>query len=97
VALSDPASYVAQSPDTTREADEILFALYRAAGPVGRIRKASALCASAERMALDYLRSLFPTAAERELRIRLLARHTPRRLVAAAFGWAPPLEECAGL
>jgi len=92
---SRPAtSYVPQSADTCREAEKILFDLYRKAGPLGRLRKTAALCRSARHLAQQALRARFPSASEDELRLRLAAMVLPRQLVEELWGWAPPPEEC---
>ena len=93
--MSDAAStrYLPQSVDTSREADEILFRLYRASGPLGRLRKAAALCVRARRLTMQALASRFPEATEEELRLRLAATYLPRHLVLEVWGWAPPSEE----
>jgi len=88
-------TYTAQARDTSREADEMLFHLYRAAGPLGRLRKAGAIGASLTGLALDALRARFPGEADQRLRIRLAARSIARSDLLAAFGWAPPAEDCA--
>ncbi|MDA1193768.1 MAG: hypothetical protein O2894_01145 [Planctomycetota bacterium] len=88
-----PHAYVSQSPDTHREADEMLFALYRAAGPRGRLRKAGALCASARALGLQALRDRHPAASPRELELRLAATYIAPHLVREIWGWAPdPVE-----
>lgn len=95
--MSDAASthYVSQSEDTSREADELLFRLYRAAGPLGRLRKAASLCASARQLTIQALAARFPEATEEEHRLRLAATYLPRKLVLEIWGWAPPANECA--
>ena len=77
-------THVSQSADTDREADELLFRLYRQAGPIGRLRKASAIGASLDALALDELRRRHPGEPETRLRLRLAARHISRADLLAA-------------
>ena len=93
--MARASTYVTQSADTDREADELLFRLYRQAGPIGRLRKASAIGAGLEALALVELRRRHPDEPEARLRLRLAARRLPRTLLLEAFGWAPPPAECS--
>jgi|GEM_PF-5216024 len=88
------STQVSQSSDTDGEADALLFRLYRQAGPIGRLRKASAIGASLVALALDELRRRHPDEPEARLRLRLAARQLPRTLLLEAFGWAPAPAEC---
>lgn len=81
--------YRTQSPDTSREAEELLFAAYRRMTPAEKWSRVGDLNRAAREFALGGLRREYPEATERELRLRLAARYLDRGTMIAAFGWDP--------
>ena len=84
--------YQTQSPDTTREIEEMLFAAYRRMSSSEKLSHMGALARMVEAVACAGLRERYPEADEREIRLRLAARQYPRELMIAAFGWDPEVE-----
>jgi hypothetical protein len=87
--MAAPTAYRTQSPDTSREAEEILFAAYRRMTPAEKWARVADLNHAAREFALAGLRRSHPNAGERELRLRLAARRLDRANMIAAFGWDP--------
>jgi hypothetical protein len=85
----DEGEYRPQSPDTSREAEEVRFAAYRRMTPAEKWARVGELIRAAREFALAGLRRTHPSASERELRLRLAARHLDRATMIGAFGWDP--------
>jgi hypothetical protein len=84
------------SPDTTPEAQRVMFALLRRAPVWKRLALTCELIQTARLLALSDLRRRFPQANEEELRRRLIARLLPREDVVRAYGFEPARGEyCA--
>ena len=81
--------YRTQSPDTTREAEEILFERYRRMSPAEKFGIVQTLNRSSRDLALAGLRRQFPDAHLRELQIRLASRTLGREVVLQVSGFDP--------
>ncbi len=81
--------YRTQSDDTSREAEEFLFAAYRKMTAQEKWDRVAALNGAAREFAMAGLRARHPKAPERELRLRLAAMRIDRETMIAAFGWDP--------
>lgn len=81
------------SPDTTPEAQRVMFALLRRAPVWKRLALTCELIQAARLLALSDLRRRFPQATEGELHRRLIARLLPREDVVRAYGFDPAREE----
>ena len=79
----------ARSADTTREAEAAQHALLRAMPPWRKLELWAELCASARALTEAGLRRRFPTADDREIRMRLFATWLDRDTMIRAYGWDP--------
>lgn len=82
-------TYETQSPDTSRETEEILFAAYRRMSAAEKLERVGRLGAMVKSVVLADLRARHPKADERELQLRYAARMHDPDTMRAAFGWAP--------
>jgi hypothetical protein len=80
------------SPDTSPEAQEVLFDLLRRAPVWKRLRMVADLNQTLRLLATADLRRSYPHASEEEIRLRLAARWLKREEVIAAYGWDPAIE-----
>ncbi len=87
------SGYRTQSADTSREAEEVLFAAYRRMTPAEKWQKVADLTRTARMFALAGLRMRHPKATERELLLRLASTYIDRKTMIAAFGWDPAAVE----
>jgi len=76
-------------PDTSPEAQRVLFDLTRATPVWKRLRLTCELIQTTRLLMLADLRRRFPHASEEELRRRLIARMLTREEVERAFGFDP--------
>jgi hypothetical protein len=81
------------SPDTTPEAQEVLFSLLRQAPVWKRLRMVADLNQTLRLLVTADVRRRYPLASDSEIRWRLAARLLTREEVVAAYGWDPALEE----
>ncbi|WP_428263644.1 hypothetical protein [Haliangium sp.] len=81
--------YKTQSPDTSEEAERLLFERYRTMEPWEKAQLAAELSRAVDQLALAGLRLRHPDADERELRMRLAATRIDRETMIQAFGWDP--------
>jgi hypothetical protein len=86
--------YRTQSPDTTREAEEVLFAAYRRLSASEKLERVGALGRMLKSVVWAELRARHPAADERELRLRYAARLFDVETMQSVFGWPP--EESKG-
>jgi hypothetical protein len=84
--------YRTQSPDTTREAEQVLFQYYATLKPWQKIQIIEDLNRTAEGAAVVGIRKRYPDADEREVRIRLAALKYGRELTVKFLGWDPNVE-----
>ncbi len=77
------------SPDTSPEAQQVLFELTRRMPVWKRLRLTCELVQATRALMLADLRRRFPEAGEEELRRRLIARLLPREEVVRAYGFDP--------
>lgn len=80
------------SPDTTPEAQQVLFELTRRTPVWKRLKLTCELIQATRMLMLADLRRRFPHASEEELRRRFIARVLTREEAARAYGF-DPLEE----
>ncbi|HVF42265.1 MAG TPA: hypothetical protein VM936_04600 [Pyrinomonadaceae bacterium] len=80
------------SPDTSPEAQQVLFELTRRTPVWKRLRLTCELVQATRTLMLADLRGRFPDAGEEELRRRFIARVLPREQVIRAFGFDPAAE-----
>jgi len=78
--------------DTSREAEELMFALWRRASPAQRLRKVFGIGKMVNELARGELRRRYPDATPREIEMRLAARNLDRGTMMRVFGWDPDLE-----
>ena len=81
--------YRTQSPDTSREAEEKLFAAYRRLSASEKLERVGALGRMLKSVVWADLRACHPCADEHELRLRYAARLFDRETMQAAFQWEP--------
>ena len=83
--------YRPQSRDTTRSADERMFAHWRSLDGVQRLRVLSEQCQALHRLSLAGLAARYPDASAEELEIRAAAlrvgRETVERLTGVVLSW----------
>lgn len=82
----------ALSPDTSIDAQAVLFDLLRGAPVWKRLRMVADLNHTLRLLALADLRRRYPSATEQEIHRRLMARWLKREEIIAAYGWDPLLE-----
>lgn len=80
------------SPDTSPEAQEVLFDLIRRAPVWKRLWMVADLNQTLRLLATADLRRRYPHATEEEIHRRLAARWLKREEVIAAYGWDPAIE-----
>jgi hypothetical protein len=80
------------SPDTTPEAQEMLFDLMRRTPVWKRLKLTCELVQTTRLLMLADLRRLFPHAGEEELRRRFIARVLTREEVVRVYGFDPAEE-----
>lgn len=80
------------SPDTSPEAQQVLFDLTRRTPVWRRLQLTCELVQTTRLLMLTDLRRRFPGAGEDELMRRLIARVLPREQVVRAFGFDPAAE-----
>lgn len=81
------------SPDTTPEAQQVLFDLLRRAPVWKRLLMVADLNQTLRLLATADLRRRYPLANDYEIRRRLAARLLTREEVIAAYGWDPADED----
>jgi hypothetical protein len=84
------------SPDTTREAQEVLFDLIRQAPVWKRLGMVADLNQTLRLLATADVRRCYPNATEEEVRRRLATRCLKREEIIAAYGWDPAIEGSSG-
>jgi hypothetical protein len=77
--------------DTDPRAMEVWLDLLRRMTPGERIAATLQLSDLALRVSETGVRSAFPTADDREVRLRVAARYLPRELMIRAYDWDPEL------
>jgi len=77
--------------DTSPEADELMFRLWRRATPAQKLKKVFSIGKMVNDLVRGELRRRYPDAAPREIELRLAARNLPRETMIRAFGWDPEL------
>lgn len=80
------------SPDTSPEAQQVLFELLRRAPVWKRLALTCELLQTTRNLMRADLRRRFPHASDDELRRRLIARLLPREDVIRAYGFDPVQE-----
>lgn len=91
--MQSEIGYRTQSPDTSREAEDVLFAGYRRMSAAEKWQRVADLTKTARAFALAGLRMRHPQASERELLLRLASTYIDRETMIAAFGWDPAAAE----
>ena len=82
--------------DTDPRAMEVWLNLLRQMTPGERIAATFDLTSFALQMSAAGVRSVFPKADEREVLLRVAARHLPRDLMIRAYKWDPDANGHAG-
>lgn len=90
--MDAPPGYRTQSPDTSFAAEQILIAAYRRMTPAEKARRIAETCETVEQLATAGIRSRYPHADAREVRLRLGALRLGRALMVEVFGWDPERE-----
>ncbi len=75
--------------DTDPRAMEVWLDLLRRKTPGERLSAALGLTDLALKMTETGVRALYPNASERDVFLRVAARHLPRELMLRAYGWDP--------
>jgi hypothetical protein len=75
--------------DTDPRALEVMYDLHRKMPPGEKIALVFQLSAMVMGLAEAGVRAMYPEAGEREVLVRLAARHLDRDLVMRAYGWYP--------
>jgi hypothetical protein len=82
--------------DTDPRAMEVWLDLLRQKAPGERLSTTLGLADLALKMAEAGVRKTFPQAPDREVFLRVAARHLPRELMIRAYGWDPETNGDAG-
>jgi len=77
--------------DTSTEADELMFQLWRRATPAQRLQKVFIIGRSINALVRGEIRRRYPDASAREIELRLAARSLDRETMIRAFNWDPQL------
>lgn len=77
--------------DTDPRAMEVWLDLLRQKAPGERLAATLGLADFALKMAAAGVRGSYPHASDREVFLRVAARHLPRELMIQAYGWDPEL------
>ncbi|HEX7842096.1 MAG TPA: hypothetical protein VF469_31710 [Kofleriaceae bacterium] len=77
--------------DTSPEADELMFRLWRRATPGQKLEKIFSIGKTVNALVRSELRRRYPDATPREIELRLASRNLPRETMIRAFGWDPQL------
>lgn len=77
--------------DTSLEADELMFQLWRRATPAQKLQKVLRLGNMVNELIRAQLRQRYPAATIREIDLRLASRNLPRETMIRAFGWDPAI------
>ena len=85
-------AYKTQSRDTNPRVERLLIEAYRRMTPHEKAEKISQLSQACTDLAISGIRSRYPKADEREIRLRLGALRLPRQTMIKAFGWDPHKE-----
>ena len=82
--------------DTDPRAMEVWLELLRRKAPGERLATTLSLAELALKMAEAGVRKAYPKAPDREVFLRVAARHLPRELMIRACGWDPEINGDAG-
>lgn len=77
--------------DTSPEADELMFQLWRRATPAQKLRKVFGIGRMLNDLVRAELRRRYPEATPREIELRLASRSLDRETMIRAFHWDPEL------
>jgi len=77
--------------DTSPEADEVMFQLWRRATPSQKLRKIFGIGKMINDLVRGELRGRYPSATPREIELRLASRNLDRETMMRAFNWDPAL------
>ena len=86
------SEYRTQSPDTSREAEELQFEGYRRMEPWQRLAIIGDLNRMVEGLARVGIRERHPDSTEEEVKLRLAALRYGREFTIQWFGWDPDVE-----
>ena len=78
--------------DTSPEADELMFQLWRQATPAQKLRKVFGIGKMINELVRGELRKRYPEATAREIELRLASRILDRQTMIRAFQWDPDLQ-----
>jgi hypothetical protein len=78
--------------DTSPEADELMFQLWRRATPTQKLRKVFGLGKMINELIRAELRKRYPDATPLEVELRLASRNLDRQTMIRAFHWDPDLQ-----
>ena len=78
--------------DTSPEADELMFQLWRQATPAQKLRKVFGIGKMINDLVRAELRKRYPDATPREQELRLASRNLDRETMIRAFNWDPDLQ-----
>lgn len=83
---------VAASVDTTSDAEIRMVEFWRAMSAARRFEQVAELNDACRRMAELGVRQRYPSAGDREVRLRVLALTLGRDLMVDVYGWDPDVE-----
>ncbi len=86
------SSYRTQSPDTSREAEEMQFDHWRGLTPAQKARLVAGLTRMTNQLARAGIRLRHPHASDREVALRLMALRVDPKTMIEFFGWDPERE-----
>jgi hypothetical protein len=83
------SEYTTQSADISVDMERRWFERLRAMEPWDKLRMVGEMWRASQELALAGMRTRYPQASERELRLRLAATRLDRETMLRAFGWDP--------
>ncbi|HXP83522.1 MAG TPA: hypothetical protein VN841_02310 [Bryobacteraceae bacterium] len=92
LAGSEPARHPEEFQDTEPHALEVWLELLRSKTPGERIAATLGLTSFALQMSEMGVRRMHPEASDREVFLRVAARHLPRDLMIRAYKWDPEVD-----
>jgi len=78
--------------DTSPEADEVMFRLWRRATAAQKLQKVFSIGRMVNELVRAELRKRYPDATPREIELRLASRNLDRETMIRAFQWDPDLQ-----
>lgn len=84
-----PLGYRMQSGDTAYEIERLMIEAWRAMSPAEKARQVCDACRVVDQLARAGVRTRFPDASDRKVRLRIAAMRLDPDLMRDVYGWDP--------